>query len=518
MSAAPRVLLIVVNWNGRAYLEGCLSSLLALDYADFSVVVVDNASTDGSPDFVQERFPEVELIRSPQNLGYGGGANLALRTCLAEVAVVLNTDISVPPDWLARLVEPLMGDPAIGIAGSKLYYPGGRTLQHAGGYITAPQAWPGHYGLHAEDQGQHDALRDVDYVIGAALAVKRTTLEQIGLFDEGYFLYYEDVDLCLRARRAGKRVVYVPGAWLTHLESVTTIKGSAAYLQQFFRGRWRFILKHYDPAEILSDSIPAERVWLTQCSPAERQAAAVAYQATIEGLPEIWLARLRDGSGHVKPLSAEEPTLIAGQLRALLEVSQQAPEPRPLPETPHAMNTESADLASPLNQLRLRQRLQEQPFVSHVPVVGPLIARLRAAWNSVSTKWYVRSLLQQQNEFNELTVNQLEAQDAYLQHHEARLVDQEARLGDHDRRFDEQTVRLTDLNSRFTTRAELHESRVHDHDSWLIAQDREQSDLVHDLAEIRLQLVQMNRLLQDLNERVGRLEASDLPQTKERVA
>jgi len=151
-------------------------------------------------------------------------------------------------------------------------------------------------------------------------------------------------------------------------------------------------------------------------------------------------------------------------------------------------------------------------------VVGPLIARLRAAWNSVSTKWYVRSLLQQQNEFNELTVNQLEGQDAYLQPHEARLVDQEARLGDHDRRFDEQTVRLTDLNSRFTTRAELHESRVHDHDSWLIAQDREQSDLVHDLAEIRLQLVQMNRLLQDLNERVGRLEASDLPQTKERVA
>jgi hypothetical protein len=306
-------------------------------------------------------------------------------------------------------------------------------------------------------------------------------------------------------------VVYIPDAWLTHFESVTTIKGSAAYLQQFYRGRWRFILKHYIPAEILRDSLPAERAWLMQCGPAERQAAAVAYRATQEALPEICLARMRDGSGQVQPIGAEEQTLIADQLLTLFEVSQQAPEPLPMPEAPHDMNTESFDPASPLSRLRLKQRLQEQPFVSHAPVVGPLIARLRAAWNSVSTKWYVRSLLQQQNEFNELAVNQLVIQDAYLQHHEARL-------GDHARRLDEQTVGLTDLSSRFTTRAELQESRVHDHDSWLIAQDREQSDLVHDLAEIRLQLVQMNRLLQDLNERLGRLEASDLPQTKERVA
>ena len=174
-----------------------------------------------------------------------------MRTCPADVAVVLNTDITVPPDWLTHLVAPMMADPAIGIAGCKLYYPGGRTIQHAGGYITAPQAWPGHYGLNDEDQGQHDALRDVDYVIGAALAVKRAALEQIGLFDEGYFLYYEDVDLCQRARRAGYRVVYIPDAWLTHLESATTVKGSPAYLEQFSCGRWRFILKHYDPSSDL---------------------------------------------------------------------------------------------------------------------------------------------------------------------------------------------------------------------------------------------------------------------------
>ena len=196
-----------------------------------------------------------------------------------------------------------------------------------------------------------------------------------------------------------------------------------------------------------------------------------------------------------------------------------------MPEAPHEMNSESTDLASPLNQLRIKQRIQEQPFVSHVPIFGPLIARLRAAWNSVSTKWYVRPLLQQQNEFNELAVNQLTVQDARLQHQEARLSEQEARLGDHEvrlgdheRRFEGQAVRLSDLDAQLTDRVELHEIRVHDHDAWLVAQDREQSELVHDLAEIRLQLIQMNRLLQDLNQRVERLEAGNLPRAKERPA
>ena len=500
MSAAPRVSLIVVNWNGSAYLEGCLASLLALDYPDFSVTVVDNASTDGSPDFVWASFPQVELIRSSHNRGYGGGANLALRTCLADVAVVLNTDIIVPSDWLGHLIAAMMADPAIGIAGCKMYYPGGRVIQHAGGYIAAPQAWPGHYGLNEEDQGQHDAIRDVDYVIGAAIAVKGTVLEQIGLFDEGYFLYYEDVDLCQRARRAGFRVVYVPAAWLTHLESATTIKGSAAYLEQFSRGRWRFILKHYDPAQILSESIPAEQAWLTRCGSGDRQAATAVYRAILGAVPEIWLARTRDGGGQVQPISAEEQTLIAGQLQTLLAASQPMPEPPPLPEDPHRMNDESTSPASILDQMRAKQQIREQPFTSRLPVFGPLIARLRTVWNSVSTKWYVRPLVQQQNEFNELAV-------AGIADIDAELRNQAVRLGDLESGLAAEATRLRDLVVR-----------IHDHDAWLIAQDREQSEFVRDLAELRLLLVQMNRLLPDLNERASRLEAAELPQDQERAA
>ena len=499
MTALPGVSLIVVNWNGRAYLEGCLTSLLALDYPDFSVVVVDNASTDGSADVVRYAFPQVGLICSPVNLGYGAGANLALRTCSADFAVVLNTDIIVPPDWLAHLMAPLREDPTIGIAGCKMYYPDGRKIQHAGGYITPPQAWPGHYGLGEEDWGQVDALRDVDYVIGAALALRRRTWTQIGLFDKGYFLYYEDVDLCLRAWRAGERVVYVSDAWLTHLESATTVKDSPAYLERFSIGRWRFILKHYDPAQILNESIPAERVWLTQCSPAERQAAATAYRATLEVLSEIWLARARDGRDHVKSVSETEQALLADQLRALLAFCQQAPESPP--EVQHEMNTETPDLNPSLEQLRMKQRIHEQPFVSRAPVIGPLIARLRAAWNGISTQWYVRPLIQQQNELNELLVHQ--------------LTEQAICLHDRVRHGDELSARIAELDARLAGRIDFQTVRSHDHDAWLVSQDREASEIVHDLAELRLQLGQMNRLLQGLSQRVDRLAA---PPSKEPMA
>ena len=434
------------------------------------------------------------MIRSPHNLGYGGGANLALRTCRADVAVVLNTDIIVPSDWLAQLIAPMVEDPNIGIAGCKLYYPGGRSIQHAGGYITAPQAWPGHYGLNAEDQGQHDTIRDVDYVIGAALAVKRSVLEQIGLFDEGYFLYYEDVDLCLRARRAGYRVVYIPAAWLTHLESATTVKGSTAYLEHFTRGRWRFILKNYDPTVILNESAPAEQAWLTRCVPEECKASAAAYRVLLEALPEIWSTRLRDSGGQVQPPSAAEQALIAGQLCALLTAGQSISERVAPPEVLHAMIGKSTIPSSILSQLRTKQRIQEQPFISHVPVFGPLIAHLRAAWNSVSTKWYVRSLLQQQNEFNDLVVNALAALDLAQRNQATRLGD----LG---------TMPPGDL-----------EIRIRDHEAWLVAQDREQAEQVRDLAELRLLLTQMNRLLVGMDERVQRPEASGLESEKEHAA
>lgn len=149
--------------------------------------------------------------------------------------MLLNPDVGLAPGTLAALAEALAADPRIGIAGAKLWYPDGETIQHAGGFITHPQALPGHYGIGAVDAGDYNTPRNVDYVIGAATALRRSMLDGIGLLDEGYFLYFEDADLCARARRAGYRVVYWPAATGVHVESATAAKGSFAYLHRFPR-------------------------------------------------------------------------------------------------------------------------------------------------------------------------------------------------------------------------------------------------------------------------------------------
>jgi len=153
-----------------------------------------------------------------------------------------------------------------------------------------------------------------------------------------------------------------------------------------------------------------------------------------------------------------------------------------------------------IERLQKLTTLQEHRFRSSIPLIGPLIARLRAGWNSVSTKWYLRPVLQQQNEFNELVVAAIAAQDADLRNHAAQLRVLEGRLA-------AEAIRLGEL-----------QARIRDHDAWLIARDREQSEFVRDLAELSLLLGQMNRLLQAVNGRTQPLEAGDEPKNKERVA
>jgi GT2 family glycosyltransferase len=432
MNALPRVSLIVLNWNGRQFLEQSLPALLELDYPDFSVQLIDNASTDDSVAFVRERFPQVEVFCSQRNLGFAAGNNVALRRIGSEIAVLVNPDVVVSRDWLQKLVAPMRQNEAIGIAGCKLYYPSGRRIQHAGGYITYPQALPGHYGLNEEDKGQYDTLRDVDYVIGAALAVKREVLDEIGLLDEGYFLFFEDADWCLRARRAGYRVVYVPEATAVHVESVVTDKGSEVYLQHMHTSRWRFLLKHHAPGDVLHDTIAAELLWLAGRPLSDRRAVAWAYRATLENLPAIWLARAQDGGSAVEQVTDEQKRQIAERLQALREAAWHPPETSPVGEPDDQMVAEPVRPPRVLGLLKEKWRVQERPFVSHAPIVGPLIARFRETWNNVAAKWYVRPLLRQQNEFNALVVQRLEVLESFEELRDL-ATELDARVLDNDR-------------------------------------------------------------------------------------
>lgn len=293
----PRVTIVILTWNASKFLPACLETLLAQQYPAFTIVITDNGSTDGTVPLVRSlypatAFPAIRIIENRANLGFAGGNNIALRDVDTPFVVLLNPDVELAPDWLSQLIEPMVEEPTIGIAGCKIFEPDGVTLQHAGGYITKPQALSGHYGLGERDVGHHDEQQEVEYVMGAAMAIRREVIQSIGLLDEGFFLYYEDVDYCARTHKAGYRVAYIPDAQLVHNESSTTQRGSAFYYGHVHAGRWRYMLKHFAPELLLDDTVPAEIAWLAQRGHQERLGLQFAYRRAQRQLPFLWSRRM----------------------------------------------------------------------------------------------------------------------------------------------------------------------------------------------------------------------------------
>jgi GT2 family glycosyltransferase len=383
----PSVSVIILNWNAKTYLGDCLTALENQTYQNFRVVLVDNGSTDSSVDFVRTDFPDIAVYRTRRNLGFAGGNNIALRHLESDIAFVLNPDVVLAADCLQQVVESMNADRTIGITGCKLWYPGGELLQHAGGFVSRPRAIPGHFGIRESDTGQHDTMRDVDYVIGAAMGIRRETLNKIGLFDDAMFLYFEDVDLCTRARQAGFRVVYLPLATGMHVESATAIKGSFTYLHRFHTGRWHYLLKHFSIDEVTSATLTAEREWLGRTGLRERQAAGIAYRATLFNLQSIATARAKQGAG---PLSSGAWSLIE---QTLLELYQYV----------RGLNPTAGSLPAAVGLTKT----PPSTFASQVPFMGRLIEVFRTAWNNLAGRWYVDHVRQQQGEFNNLVIAEM---------------------------------------------------------------------------------------------------------------
>jgi GT2 family glycosyltransferase len=187
---------VVLNYNGLDHLKYCLPSILATDYPAFTVIVVDNASSDGSADFVRQNYPQVNLIISDTNRGWSGGNNLGIgfaRRCGAEYVVLANNDIRVDPRWVSAAVGVAQQDPRVGIVGFQIIEPRGD--DHDAGFAQAMALWSGL------------RVSEAKYVDGMAMFVRTRVFDEIGMIDEGFFVYAEDNDLVLRARKAGYRVV-----------------------------------------------------------------------------------------------------------------------------------------------------------------------------------------------------------------------------------------------------------------------------------------------------------------------
>ena len=223
----PKVAIVVLTWNGRALTMECLESLASLEYENVDVIVVDNASTDGTADAVRDAYGDrVTIVENSRNLGFSLGNNVRIRHALengADFVLLLNNDTVVDPALVDRLVEGITVSKDIGIVGPKIYYasPPDR-IWFAGGEVSLSRGVSRHIGIRERDTGQYDAVRDVDYVTGCALMAGRRVFDTIGYLDPAFTAYYEDVDFCMRARREGFRVVYVPKGKVWHKISSST--------------------------------------------------------------------------------------------------------------------------------------------------------------------------------------------------------------------------------------------------------------------------------------------------------
>ena len=242
---SPRVLVIVLCHNGVELTLACLESLRRVEYERADVLIVDNASTDGTPEAVRARFPEVTVVEAGANLGFAAGNNVGLRYALDhgyDYAMLLNNDTEVAPDFLQSLMAAAEADPAVGMAGPLIFYHDQPDiLWSAGGAIDWRRGASRMLGLNEQNDQEDHTSREVDFVSGCALLVKRTALEQVGLIDERFYMYYEETEWCVRAARAGYRVIVVPQARIWHKISLEKRAASPTVHYYMTRNRLLFL-------------------------------------------------------------------------------------------------------------------------------------------------------------------------------------------------------------------------------------------------------------------------------------
>ncbi len=219
------VSVIIVNWNGKKLLAECLDGLREQEYKQFRTILVDNGSVDGSVDFVSHNYPEVEVIGLAENSGFATGNNIAIKRAKTKYIALLNNDAVPHPLWLNHLVEALESLPEAGLAASKMvFYNNPEIIDRAGDAYTRAGT-----GLLRGRGIQAGCYNSKEWIFGAcagAALYRSTMLEDIGLFDEDFFLVYEDVDLSFRAQLKGYKCIFVPGAVAYHKASSSIVYDS----------------------------------------------------------------------------------------------------------------------------------------------------------------------------------------------------------------------------------------------------------------------------------------------------
>ena len=258
LTELPSVAIVILNWNGRKYLEQFLPSVVSTSYANVSIIVADNASTDDSLEFLDEHYPNVEIISNDQNYGFAKGYNVALQSVHADYYMLLNSDVEVLPDWIDPMVKLLEEDPNIASCQPKILSYSDRTMfEYAGGC----GGWLDSYGypfcrgrifeVVEQDKGQYDDVAQIFWASGAALFVRSVAFHEAGGFDESFFAHQEEIDLCWRLQKMGYSIYVQPASVVYHVGGGTLPMGNRRKVYLNFRNNLMMLAKNYPVGEAI---------------------------------------------------------------------------------------------------------------------------------------------------------------------------------------------------------------------------------------------------------------------------
>jgi GT2 family glycosyltransferase len=253
--------ILIVSWNSRAYLEGCLESIRSAKPSCVEeIIVVDNASTDGSPEMVEQRYAEVRLIRAGANLGFAKGNNLAIRHARGSLLALVNSDALVHAGCLEQLADYMDNHPEVGLVGPRVIGGDGllqRTSRHLPGVwntlcraLALDRMFAGRwvFGGYEASPTMHEISHDAEVLSGCFCVARGSAVEQVGGLDERFFFYGEDIDWCRRLRDAGWRLVFLPQALATHFGGGSSSRTPARFSIEMLRATLIYWRKHHSRA------------------------------------------------------------------------------------------------------------------------------------------------------------------------------------------------------------------------------------------------------------------------------
>jgi GT2 family glycosyltransferase len=216
----PKIYVILVNYNGYKDTIECVQSIQNMNYENFKILIVDNGSTNDSIIQLKRAVNECFIIESKMNLGFAGGNNLGIKYALengADYILLLNNDTIVDLNFLNNMIQPFKSNIDIGIVGCKImYYPEKNIIWYAGGYIDWFRFVGMHFGLKEFDKGQYNDEKEIDFMTGCCMLIKKEVFKKVGLLSNEYFMYFEDVDFCVKVRERGYKIWYNPNAVIYH--------------------------------------------------------------------------------------------------------------------------------------------------------------------------------------------------------------------------------------------------------------------------------------------------------------